>query len=247
MNKETIQKFYFTYRLYIFPTAVGFCCLILIALIILPQFISLLDLRKSEEQNLKRSGILEAKAAELESFNPQDVQKKVEIALNVFPKDKDYTGALTLVQTTMSQNSFIVNSISPSKTASTAPGGGGQSYTLKATAIGPKLFLYDLIKAIENGSRVMRIQSIEMTPQHDDSAVSVVLAIDVLFSDASAKSNNTDSPIPKLTSSEEQLINKLAALAPSSNNSNLVISGDGQLVDIGGSGGGARGKQNPFK
>lgn len=246
MRKELIQKFYFTYRLYIFPTVVGCCCLILIALIILPQFFSLLNLRKSEEQDLKRSGILEAKAAELINFNPQDVQKKVEIALNVFPKDKDYTGALTLIQNIMAQNSFIVNSLNPSQTAGTLPG-GGQSYTLKATAAGPKLFLSNLIKGIENGSRVMRVQSIEMTPLHDDSTATVVLVIDVLFADTSAQTGNLDSPIPKLTSAEEQLINKLAALAPRPSNANFVISGDGQLVDIGGVGGGARGKQNPFK
>lgn len=247
MRKETIQKFYFTYRLYIFPAAVGCCCLVLIALIILPQFFSLLNLQKNEEQGLKRSNLLEAKAAELVNFNPQDVQKKVQIALNVFPKDKDYTGALTLVQNIMAQNSYIVNSISPSQSTATAPGGGGQSYTLKATATGPKLFLSNLIKGIENGSRVMRVQSIEMTPQHDNSAVGIVLAIDVLFSAASSQSGNTDSPVPKLTSAEELLINKLAALAPDSGNSQLVISGNGQLVDIGGAGGGARGKQNPFK
>lgn len=234
MKKESLQKFYQTYRLYIFPSVVGFCCLILIGFIIMPQLLKLLDLQKNEQQSLKRSGILEAKAAELVNFDPEDIQKKVQIALNVLPSDKDYIGALALVQSIAEQNSFIADSLSLSETS----GGGGskESYIIRANITGPKILFLSLIKSLENSIRVMRVQSIEMTPAKEASAISAVIAIEVLYSTAQGVSGSADSPVLKLTAIEEQLINKLGTLLPATISTGNIATG-----------GGVRGKQNPFQ
>lgn len=235
MKKELIIKFYAAYRLIIFPAVVGLCCLILISFVIIPQFLKLLNLRTLEQENLKRSGILEAKAAELINFDPEDIKRKTSLALNVLPQDKDYPGALGVVEDLFEQNVFVVDSLSLSGGGSATPS-ESQSYTINARVSGQKTLLLPLIKNIENASRVMRVGSVEIAPSKESSAVSATLSINILYSSAEGKAGGSDAPVQKLSAEEEQVLAKLGSLLSLPDPVEFVSGGDGQ-----------RGKQNPFE
>ena len=68
MKKEDLQKFYLTYRLYIFPVVVAFSCLVLIILVIYPETVKLIINQKTQEEVLNKHKFLEVKAQTLANF-----------------------------------------------------------------------------------------------------------------------------------------------------------------------------------
>ena len=77
MKKEDLQKFYLTYRLYIFPVVVTFSCLVLIILVIYPETVKLIINQKTQEEVLNKHKFLEVKAQTLANFDSEDLNKKL--------------------------------------------------------------------------------------------------------------------------------------------------------------------------
>lgn len=234
MKKEVLAKFYQTYKLVVFPAVVALSSLILIIFVIYPQTAKLFANSKVEADLKSKSKLLEAKADSLENYDEADLTRKVVYVLNAFPGEKDFLNVMVLLQILTSQSGFNILSLSPGSGSASEPG-KQPSYQVKLEILGPKQALSSLVTSIEQSSRIMRVLNLEISATRQADVVNVILSLEVLFSPLPSQLGTVDSPLPVLTSEDEQLIAKLAASAPS-----VVV--PTETVTLG-----PRGKSNPFE
>lgn len=233
MRKKDLSIFYLKYRFYVFPIIVILSCFILIVFIIYPQIINLISNARLEKQLKERQGVLEAKAQVLESINEQDLSIKVNSVLTAYPAEKDFASVVGLLQQLASQSGFSLTTLSLGHSSS-AKYAGSQSYNVKLEILGPKSLLTGFIDSIEESPRIMRVGTLELTTTRDTNVVNSILEIEVLFASLPATFGTVDSPLPQLTTKDEELIAKLAASA--------LSQAPTQPVTLG-----PRGKTNPFE
>lgn len=208
MDKENWIKFYHQYRLYIFPAVVAFSCLILIALVMIPQVSKIVENSHVEADFKAKSDFLSTKVEALESYDEVDLSRKVSYVLSSFPAEKDFANVITQLQKLTSDNGFSIVSLS------VGAGSGGasteQSYGIKMETIGPKSLLAGFLNSVEGSPRLMRINHIDITSVKVSDVVSAALGIEVFFSPIPSNLGTIDSPLPEVSTGEEQLISRLA-------------------------------------
>lgn len=234
MKRETLAKFYQTYKLIVFPAVVALSSLILIIFVIYPQTAKLFANGRLESDLRSKSKLLEAKAESLENYDERDLARKVTYVLNAFPGEKDFLNIMVLLQTLSSQSGYHILSLSPGSGSASEPG-KQPSYHVKLEVLGPKAALPRLVTSIEQSSRIMRVNSLEISATRQTDVVNVILGIEVFFSPLPKQFGTVDSPLPTLSNKDEELITKLAASAPSA-----VTPTEPVFL-------GPRGKANPFE
>ena len=233
MRKEEIVKFYLAYRLYIFPVIVTLASLILIIFVIYPQIVALFTNQKNVSDLISRSKNLEVKAQELDSIDQQDLSKKVEYALSSYPDNPDFGNVIGLIQNITNKSGFVATSIVIGINGN--KGSNAQNYNIRLDVTGPKSLLNILFTNIERSTRLIRISSIEVANSQDQQTVNASLGLDILYSPVPNSFGNIDSPLPKLTDADEQLLSILAKnTTPNLSTATNVILPQ-------------RGKSNPFE
>ena len=112
MKKEEIIQIYQKYRLYIFPAIVALSSLTLIIFVIYPQTVKLFTNQKAGEEFFNKSEILASKVQALESYDKQDLSRKLNAALSSYPSDKDFVSAMGLLQNIATGAGFSTVSMS---------------------------------------------------------------------------------------------------------------------------------------
>ncbi len=228
MKKEELLKFYNTYKIFIFPAVVSLCSLILIVFVIYPQIIKLIGNQKSLGDLTNKSEFLATKVSALESYNGEDLSKKVGLSLYSYPQDKDFGFVIGLLQNISSQSGYSIVSISLGDTSK-----ADTSYTVKMELIGSSSLLPVLVSNIENSPRLMRVASLE-TSSKDTNSTNVALTVDVLYSPLPKSFGSDDSPLPSISADDEQVLTKISTAAPISGTQTIFSSSP-------------RGKTNPFE
>lgn len=231
MKKEILQKFYSQYRLYIFPIVVAISSLILIAFVISPQIVKLVENSKLETDFKGKAKFLEAKAQTLENYDEVGLNRKVKFSLTAFPQEKDFANVMALLQRLTHETSFTIASLGFVGSNGNQQG-KTQSYNVKLEILGPKIFLANLVSSIETSPRLMRVNSIDITSTKEVDVITADLIVEVLFSSLPVSFGSADSPLPTLSSQEEELVARLA--------SQISISQPSISVS-------PRGKVNPFE
>lgn len=232
MKKETIVKFYSKYRTYIFPAMIILSSLFLIIFVIYPQTVKLLANQEATTNLINKSKILETKVSALESFNEEDLSRKVGYALGVYPTDKDFGNVLGLLQQSVSQSGFSIDSISLGRSAGKVA--NSESFEVKLETKGPKVLFQTLLDNLENSPRLVRINSIDTSLSQVSQAVGASLAIEFLYADAPKSFGPIDAPLPEITQKDEELITTLARISATIPNASITPSSP-------------RGKANPFE
>ncbi len=233
MKKEDIVRFYLEYRMFIFPAVTAILSLIFIVLVIYPQTMKLLSNQKAQVDITTRSSFLEEKAQELENYNQQDLNNKVNISLNSYPADKDFANVIGLLQNMTSQLGFTIVSLSLGGGTVKAP--GVQSYSIKLDLLGPLAAAPVLVNNIEQSPRLMKVSGIETSSGGNPNAASITLSLEVLYSPAISSYGSVDSPLPKLTEKDQQVLATLqSAVSPLEQTSATSAAV-------------ARGRDNPFQ
>lgn len=209
MQKEQINALYHKYKFYIFPAVIGISSLILIAFVIYPQIMKLLDDNNLEQNIAKRSQFLEVKAEELEMLDEDELTNRVNLATGILPPDRDFGNVIEVLQRLTGSLGFTLISVQLGQTTSGRKT-DATGFVTKVELIGPQAVLGRLINDIENGPRIMKIQGIELSSNPISGAASVTLSLDVFYSGLPKTLGNLDAPLPKLSSKEEELISKLA-------------------------------------
>lgn len=232
MKKETIVKFYLTYRLYLFPAIVVLSSLILIFLIIIPQLSKLISNQKTQSELINNLKFLEVKAQTLESYDSKDLSNKVSYTLASFPQDKDFGNAIGLIQNLTIQSGFSLTSLTiGTRTNKIAD---SQSYVIQLQVIGPKNLIRVLLSNIESSSRLIRVGGIEISNTIDQQVLNVALNLDVLYAPVPGSFGSIDSTLPDLSEKDQELLATLAKnLPPALTSTNVSLP--------------SRGKANPFE
>lgn len=233
MNKEPSVNFYQKYKPFIFIGIVAFSSLILIIFVIYPQISKLIANQKIEGEIISKTKFLDDKARALENYDKSDLDRKVALALDSYPPDKDFISAFSLLQNVVSRSGFTIVSINLGsgslKTANT------DSYDLKVDILGPSSLVPVLLNNIESLSRLMRVRSVETVAGIDPQVANITLDVNVLFSPTPPGYGSVDSPIQELSQKDEDVIAKLGKAAnsiPATQSATLVA---------------PRGKSNPFQ
>lgn len=233
MKKEDLQKFYLTYRLYIFPVVVALSSLVLITLIIYPETVKLISNQKAQEEISNKHKFLEVKAQTLADYDFEDIDRKLNYALSAYPGEKDFISAMSLLQNIAAQLGFNVVSINLGTGA--AKTGKEQGYSLRLEVFGPTNFLPTLLTRIENASRIMKIASVDSNVGKESQGGTVTINIEALYSAIPPNGGTVDSPLPEISEKDEEIIARLAR----SGTPGITQSSTAPL--------GSRGKVNPFE
>lgn len=231
MKKENILKFYRTYRLYVFPTIIAVLSLFLIVFLIYPQIVKLISNQKDEGELINKSKFLETKVSAMESYNIEDLSHKLEIALNAYPDNKDYSVVMSLLQQLVAKSGFKTVAIAQGSNFKAA--GGSDSYELKLEIVGVKPNLPILLNNLESSLRLIRVNSIDAASTNNSEGLNVSLVVGVLFGAIPKNLGSLDSPLPDFSQKDEDLIAR------------LVEAGGVPLES--GSASTPRGKSNPFE
>lgn len=238
MKKEELLGFYMKYRIFIFPVAVICSSIILIVLVIYPQISKLLANRTEYAEVLKKSQFLEVKAQELSSIDDNEVKRKLNIALMALPPEKDYAEVIGLMQVLVGKYGFILDSIRVG-TNSTEKTGGGEGFTIDLEIQGPKSNLKSLLNTLEDTSRVIKMQKIDVSAGGVASGVNKInLVLNIYYAALPSNLGSSDLPVPKLTDEENTLINNIEI------NRNSIYTGTTDQQD---STPVPKGKLNPFE
>ena len=231
MKRELLARFYAQYRSVVFPAIVALSSLFLIVFAIYPQTVQLIQNRKTASDLINKSKFLETKVAALESYDEEDLSRKVTLVLGVYPADKDFGNILGLLQEKTSQFGFNITSLSLGNIGSKL--GSSESYIVKMEVEGTKVLLPVLLNNLEDSSRLMRISTIDISSSQVSQALTVNLVVEVLYSKLPQAFGTADSPLPEITQKDDQAIVILAELSristPATASSSL------------------RGKPNPFE
>lgn len=209
MKKETITKFYSDFKLYIFPVVILLSSLFLIVFAIYPQTIKLIDNQKLAENLVSKSKFLETKVVALEDFNEEELSQKVGFALASLPAEKDFGNIFDLLQRLISRSGFSISSISLGSSGSKM--GNSESYEVKLEVKGAKAMFPILLSNLEDSPRLIRINTIDVASRQASQGLEASLVIGVLYSPVSQNFGTTDSPVPRLSQKDEELLARLAA------------------------------------
>lgn len=207
MRKETIIKFYLNFRLYIFPATVALASFFLIMFAIYPQTVKLVSGQRSTEELKDKSIFLETKIVALESLSEEDLSQKVSLALAAFPADKDYGNIFDLLQRLVAESGFRITSISLGNAGYKV--GNTDSYEVKMEIQGSRLMFSSLLNNLENSSRLVRVNSLDISSGQASQSVDASLILGVLYSKMPQSFGAADSPLPQITQEDEELIAKL--------------------------------------
>lgn len=208
IKKETVAKFYLNYKFYIFPAIVALSSLFLIVFAIYPQTVKLLDNQRLSNDLINKSKFLETKVAALESYDAEDLSRKVELVLNSYPADKDFGNILGILQQQATQFGFNIVSASLGGAASKL--GNTESYEIRLEVVGAKASLSSFLNSLENSARLMRVKSIDIS-SGQASTFSVALIVEVLYAKAPQTFGSIDSPLPTFGQKDEELLASLTA------------------------------------
>ncbi len=235
MKKESVLLFYLKYRFYIFPAVVSISSLFLIVFAIYPQTVSLLNNQRVIGELINKSNILETKAEALEIYDEADLTRKVGLAVNVYPVERDFGNILGLLQQLTAASGFSISSFSLGNATNKL--GNAESYEVKLEIKGGKMLFPALIKNIENSPRLMKINRIDISSNQAAQTVDVSLVVRALYSGLPQTFGSPDSPLPKLSQKDEEFLAIMAETV--SGNYNVGTSSASPLLP--------RGKENPFE
>lgn len=232
-------RFYQTYKLYIFPTAVVLSSLFLIMFAIIPQTVKLINNQKTAGDLISRSKLLEDKAFALESYDEEDLSSKMRFALSAFPADKDYGSILGLLQQLVARSGFSLLSVTMGGAGNKL--GKANSYPIKIQVTGARALFRTVLDNLENSPRLIRISSIDISSNQITQTIDASLEVGVLYSQLPQGFGTEESPLPQITKEDEQLLANLRGVseellrseAPEATGSSMATS--------------PRGKSDPFE
>lgn len=208
MNKDSLIKTYTAYQFFIFPAVIVLSSLFLILFVIYPQVNKFINNQKVSAELLNKSKFLDTKVQALESYNEEDLSKKLGFVLRTYPTEKDFAGTLGLLQQLTAKSGFNISSIAVSNSSGKV--GNADSYDVKLEVSGSKALFPILLNNLENSSRLIRVSSIDVSTNQASKTVNVSLVVQVLYSVLPQNFGSEDTPLPQISEKGEAILATLA-------------------------------------
>ncbi len=222
--------FYAKYKIIVYPVAVGIAALVITIFIIIPQLTSLLNGQSTIKNSSERLKILEVKAEDLKVIDEGSVNKKLQIAILALPEDKDFTTVIGLMKILVAESGMELTSLQLGQLQGNNANLNG--FSIKMEIKGQMQTFANLLKMIENSSRVMRVSDIEVSVSSGNTMIAAI-NVSIFYSPLPKDLGNIEVSLPKLSEDEENLLANIAKSQIAS------LSGTPTLLP--------RGKANPFE
>lgn len=232
MKKEVFARFYLKYKFIIFPMTVALSSLFLIIFAIYPQTARLINNQTAAVELLNRSKLLETKVAALESYDIEGLTRKVGSAMTVFPADKDFGNILGLLNQSTAGTGFTISAVTLGSSGNKL--GNSDSFEIKLDVSGSRGMFPVFLSNLENSSRLIRINTIDVSSKQASESIEAVLIVAVLYSMPPQNFGTPDSPLPAFSREEEEL---MAALPEVRSTAQASASAETP----------SRGRSNPFE
>ncbi|OGE77187.1 hypothetical protein A3J19_01755 [Candidatus Daviesbacteria bacterium RIFCSPLOWO2_02_FULL_41_8] len=234
MKKKDLIEFYSIHKLKIFPLIVSLSSLFLSIFVIYPQVVKLISNQEAIGSLNKKSQLLETKVIALQSYDIEELSRKLGIILESLPPDKDYGNILGLLQRLTVNSGFSANLISFTK--GTGDGAGVSNYGVQMSVKGFRDNFQTLLDSLENSSRLVRINKIEVSSRTNSPTLESSLGIEALYEGMPKNVGEVDSSLPEFSQKDEELIKELAELEQA-----ILATSSSSAVQS------PRGKSNPFE
>lgn len=211
MNLETdqLQEFYRKYKLIIWPAVVGVSCLLIAALIIVPQLLVYFNLRSEADGLSSRLGILQAKAQGLEQLNILDYNRDLDLAQAALPSEKQVPQALNMFQNLVTKSGLSLQNmkfISGDANLTTE-----YSFQLGVTVLGDMNSVKRLLLSMQKAPRIFRLESVSVQAiRTTTDIVEADVFLKVFYEPNSTNLGSVEQPIPQLSAADRQVLDDLA-------------------------------------
>ncbi|MFA5933326.1 MAG: hypothetical protein WCV81_03650 [Microgenomates group bacterium] len=205
-----LKDYYFKYRIYIIPSAVGLVCLLIIGFVIVPQMLEIFKERESSGVLFNRIDLLNKKANELNAIDDTKLQQNLVTALTVMPTDRDVPQAMAVLQDLISKSNLSLKSTSYAAGSKTS---GQNSFQLTISVLGPLDSARSFLNSLREAPRIYQVDSIGLRFQPEGSLVSLDLPLTVFYQPAPATVLSVDQPVAKIDVKQEDLIANLIKVA----------------------------------
>lgn len=218
---DEIKDIYRRYKLIIWPVFSGLASVIILALVIVPQFFSYLKIKDQISLTENHSSKLDAKAAELEQFDQSVTKRKLETAFTVLPSDQDVPKSLAILQSIVRSSALELKS---TNFVSSRKGKGKESFQLTITVSGPIGMIRSFLLTLKDSPQIFQVESINIKFLRTGSVVEAAIPISVFYEGISQVQSKPDQPLPKLTQDEEELLLKFSKITAGLEGSSSAVS-----------------------
>lgn len=205
------SELYLKYRFIIWPVIVGISSILILAVVVIPQLLTYLNIKNQIGQTKDQSQNLEAKAAELQNIDGLSTQKDLKVVFTVLPTDQDIPRAIMILQDMVAGSGLSLKSTtfgypgSSSKKTS-----DGSSFLLNITVSGQINLLRDFLIELQNSPRVFQVESIDVQFQKTQGAIEAELPLSVFYQPTSGELGDLNQPLPKISDENKKLLSKLS-------------------------------------
>ncbi|MBI4037368.1 type 4a pilus biogenesis protein PilO [Candidatus Daviesbacteria bacterium] len=204
------KESYTRHKLLIWSVGSGLASVIILTLVIIPQFLSYLQIQNQISSIKDRSSSLEVKASELESFDSSAISKDLQVVFAVLPTSQDVPKTVTVLQTLVKNAGLELKSVSFTSAGKTAD---KSSIQISLTVEGPINLVRNFLISLKDAPQVIQVESIGVQMQRMGGAATADLPLSIYYEDAPKNIGSLDQPLPKLTADEEKLLNQLSNIA----------------------------------
>lgn len=229
---KILSVFYLKYKHVILPLLSGLAFIVILAFVIIPQLASYLKINNEISQKKHQSSQLEAKAAQLEQINDEQMTNDLKVVFSVLPPSQDVPLSLTILQEIINKSQLSLTSTS---FAAPLKEGKEGSFRLNVTVAGQISAIRDLFINLQDAPQMFQVQSIKVQFVKN-SNVEAELPITVFY-ELPSKPGLLDESVSSLNDDEKNLLAQLGRLVPVNFNS----PDEGNLSSI------PLGKTDPFE
>lgn len=230
------SELYVKYSYIIWPVMVGLSSIIILALVIIPQFLTYLNVKNQINQTQNKSQNLEAKASELEIINDVSTQKDLKVVFSILPMDQDVPNAMIVLQDLITRSGLDLRSTTFGSSKQVA---GKNSFQLNITVSGQIQLLRDFLIQLQNSSRLFQVESISVQFQKDKGTIEADIPLSVYYQPTLGEIGPLSQPLPKFSDKNEELLSKLTTIINQANKSLNLAEASSSSVPMG--------KSDPFQ
>lgn len=220
------------YQIFILPTAALIICLLLVRLLVIPQFVSLLSNQGNITAVKEQVKQLGTKISLLENIDSEQVRSDIETSLIALPEEKDIPAMIGQILFLVSTNRLKLDGMNFAAAASQTE--GVDSLQVQLDLSGEVTDLKEFMAAVKNSPRMIKIVAIEISGGGRDQ-IQAQLSLITYFKKLPTSIGSIEDPVATLSQAESDLLNEIKSKSLTS-----PVASSRELT-------GPKGKSDPFE
>lgn len=194
-------------EIYLWPAIGGLVTIILVALIIIPQFYKILETDLKIKQTQEKAAQLNGKANTLKQVQLESLKKDYSNVLYALPAQKDIPSTVSHIQYIANQSELEIEGVS----VGLNPGTTGElsSFSVQVDVFGTTQDIENFLTSLKNTSRVMTVEDINLAGTRNPSQFSASLKINSYYKLQDNRLGALDTPVTILSEKDKEILSKL--------------------------------------